>query len=390
MQGGAALEQRFERRAQLHVDGYGGTAHGAAIPCVLRGGADVFGRRHRSRSRLRRHRARGSSGASWHRGRPLAVTFGGDFDTQHEHRKGFVNNDGALGDLRRDEDDTVSNYDVYAQARVGAGAALSLTGRRPHERVRFRFDDHYVTAQNPDDSGSRSSATRVRSSAPSGTPLNGLNLYASYGEGFETPTFAELAYRPGGTGPQLRPAAGDEPREESASRRWSAIAIGSTSRCSTSTRRTRSSSMPPLADARRTRTRARPAPRRGGRVGWRLPPAFTTHARAHLPARGVRRRLHDRVAAGAGACRATAAWRSVEAGVRGASRGLPGGGRLSMRRSRPNIRGKLYVNDRNTDAAPAYTVVNAADRLRAAQAVATCARVRARQQLLRSQLRRAR
>src|SRR5204862_348811 len=27
-----------------------------------------------------------------------------------------------------------------------------------------------------------------------------LNLYASYGEGFETPTFAELAYRSGGTG----------------------------------------------------------------------------------------------------------------------------------------------------------------------------------------------
>ena len=32
-----------------------------------------------------------------------------------ERRRGYVNDFGELGDLRRDEDDTVRNTDVYAQ-----------------------------------------------------------------------------------------------------------------------------------------------------------------------------------------------------------------------------------------------------------------------------------
>ncbi|MEO8011390.1 MAG: TonB-dependent receptor, partial [Dokdonella sp.] len=67
--------------------------------------------------------------------------------------------------------------------------------------VRFRATDRYITANNPDDSGRRDySAT---------TPVVGLllrandnaNLYATWGKGFETPTFAELGYRnDGGSG----------------------------------------------------------------------------------------------------------------------------------------------------------------------------------------------
>jgi iron complex outermembrane receptor protein len=70
--------------------------------------------------------------------------------------------------------------------------------------VAFGIDDDFVTGANPDDSGSRRhSATR---------PVLGLlyalsdelNVYASAGRGFETPTFAELAYRPDGQpGPNL-------------------------------------------------------------------------------------------------------------------------------------------------------------------------------------------
>jgi iron complex outermembrane recepter protein len=66
--------------------------------------------------------------------------------------------------------------------------------------VRFRSDDRYVVAGNPDDSGS----VKFRETTPvAGVTFHAtdaLNVYASYGEGFETPTFAELAYRPGGTG----------------------------------------------------------------------------------------------------------------------------------------------------------------------------------------------
>ena len=133
-------------------------------------------------------------------GRPLTLTFGAAYDRQQQARKGFVNNNGALGDLRRDEDDTVRNQDVYAQAEWSPLDALSLLAGARYSDVRFDSNDHYITALNPDDSG------RVAFSHAS--PVGGIvwhaahdiNLYANWGEGFETPTFIELAYRNVGTG----------------------------------------------------------------------------------------------------------------------------------------------------------------------------------------------
>ena len=130
-------------------------------------------------------------------------TAGVDYDEQEEHRRGYVNERGVRGDLRRDEDDSVRNADVYAQVQWQFHPQWSATAGVRSSDVRFRSDDHYVTAANPDDSG-RASFTRT-------TPVGGLvfhatenvNLYATYGEGFETPTFAELAYRPGTTGLNL-------------------------------------------------------------------------------------------------------------------------------------------------------------------------------------------
>jgi iron complex outermembrane receptor protein len=46
-------------------------------------------------------------------GGPLLLTVGAAYDRQHQRRRGFVNNNGALGDLRRDEDDYVSDRDAY-------------------------------------------------------------------------------------------------------------------------------------------------------------------------------------------------------------------------------------------------------------------------------------
>ena len=199
MQGGAALDHRFGGGLDLHVDAYGGQRlirqylafSGAAL--TSSGGVTDLDRDF------------GGVGARlvWHAsalGRPLVVTVGADTDRQHERRRGFVNNDGALGDLRRDEDDTVRSTDFYAQAEWAFAARWSaLLGIRT-STVRYSSDDHYVTEQNPDDSGSQ----RFEDTSPvAGIVFHAsdrLNLYASYGEGFETPTFAELAYRSGGSG----------------------------------------------------------------------------------------------------------------------------------------------------------------------------------------------
>lgn len=132
--------------------------------------------------------------------RPLAWTVGGEFEAQYERRKGFVNQFGELGALRRDEDDRADSTGAYAQAEWRfAERWIGVAGLRA-SRVTFRSSDDYITALNPDDSGSaRYSAT---------TPVIGVvyriapaaGVYANYGRGFETPTFAELAYRPGATG----------------------------------------------------------------------------------------------------------------------------------------------------------------------------------------------
>jgi iron complex outermembrane receptor protein len=199
VQGGASLSQRLGDAFTLDVDGYGGrrkvrqylSFSGAAL--TSSGGVVDLDRDY------------GGVGArlTW-RGavldRPLQVIVGADTDRQQEHRRGFVNNNGDLGDLRRDEDDTVSSADAYAEAKLALAPQWTLTAGVRTSRVKYESNDHYITANNPDDSGDRS----FRDTSPvlglAWHAQENLNVYASYGEGFETPTFAELAYRPGGTG----------------------------------------------------------------------------------------------------------------------------------------------------------------------------------------------
>jgi iron complex outermembrane receptor protein len=130
--------------------------------------------------------------------RALTFSAGFDGDRLDERRRGYVNNAGIQGALKRDEDDRVANTDFYAQAEWQLADAWSLSGGARHSRVKFDSRDDYIVGVNPDDSG-KTAYSRT-------TPVLGMlyrlaarwNLYANYGEGFETPTFAELAYRPNG------------------------------------------------------------------------------------------------------------------------------------------------------------------------------------------------
>ncbi len=133
-------------------------------------------------------------------GRPLTLVFGGEHERMTDRRKGFINNFGAIGALKRDEDNIVSTTGLYAQAEWRfAEQWLALAGLRTNRSV-YRLDDFFVAAGNPDDSGQKRFGTT--------TPVGGIlykisasaSLYANAGRGFETPTFAELAYRSGATG----------------------------------------------------------------------------------------------------------------------------------------------------------------------------------------------
>ena len=135
-------------------------------------------------------------------GRPFEWAAGLAWDRQRQQRRGYENfvgdTLGVRGGLRRDEIDDVRNIDQYAQASWQFAEAWSLSAGLRHSDVRFDAADRYVTGANPDDSG------RVVHRAT--TPVAGLlwrahahaHLYASYGHGFETPTFNELGYRADG------------------------------------------------------------------------------------------------------------------------------------------------------------------------------------------------
>ena len=133
----------------------------------------------------------------------LNLSAGVDVERMGEHRLGFINNQGVLGALKRDEDGKVGSTGVYTQADWAINEGWSAVAGLRANRVTFRVDDHYIRAGNPDDSG------RVSFSATN--PVVGVtrhlgddtNLYANIGRGFETPTLTEIAYTANGSGPNL-------------------------------------------------------------------------------------------------------------------------------------------------------------------------------------------
>lgn len=125
---------------------------------------------------------------------------GGDY--QRQHRLGYENvvgtTLGVKGRLRRDEDDNVDDVDAYAQWYWHFGPSWALMLGLRHDAVRFNEHDYYITPRNPDDSGSVDYAATTPVLALQYRPGEALRFYASYGEGFETPSYNELGYRSDG------------------------------------------------------------------------------------------------------------------------------------------------------------------------------------------------
>lgn len=201
-QGGAVYETTLSG-LDVKLIGYGGTREveqflatpiGAQIPMTSSGGVVNLDRRF-SGAGLRVGRT----------GKDVQWIAGADFDTTTERRRGFNNfsddaaqRPGVAGALRRDELNRVSGSDVFAQGtwsladRVGAQAGVRAS------RTKFDSRDDFIVAGNGDDSGrlSYSNVSPALGLLFKQSPL--LHWYASMSRGFETPTFAELAYRPDG------------------------------------------------------------------------------------------------------------------------------------------------------------------------------------------------
>lgn len=96
--------------------------------------------------------------------------------------------------LNRDEDNIATNFDQYIQGKLGITEKVDLHVGARHSKVRMKVDDNLITGASPDNSGSveYQKTTPVIGVIWKVSPT--INLYANYGEGYETPTFFELAY----------------------------------------------------------------------------------------------------------------------------------------------------------------------------------------------------
>ena len=132
-------------------------------------------------------------------GAPYEFTLGAEYDRMKERRRGYVNALGERGELRRDEDDVVHSFDQYLIGSWKPTERWQIAGGLRRTEVQFESTDYFIVDINPDDSGRRDfeSVQPVAGLLFQATPA--IGLFASIGEGFETPTFSELAYRPDGS-----------------------------------------------------------------------------------------------------------------------------------------------------------------------------------------------
>lgn len=134
--------------------------------------------------------------------RPFEFTIGANADRQRQHRQGYENFIGSTlgvkGAQRRDERNQVENFDQFAQAWWKFADRWALLAGVRHSEVRFRSDDDYVTAANPDDSGRVAYSRTTPVAGLVFNPDDNTRVYLSAGRGFETPTFNELGYRADG------------------------------------------------------------------------------------------------------------------------------------------------------------------------------------------------
>ena len=136
--------------------------------------------------------------------RGLQLVAGASTDRSDEDRRGYENFTGTApaqvlgvtGALRRDERNRANRTDLYAQGEVDITTSIVGTLGVRDGRIRYRSDDRYIVTNNGDDSGSTSFRYTTPVAALQWRPSGALQLYLSAAQGFESPTFAELAYRP--------------------------------------------------------------------------------------------------------------------------------------------------------------------------------------------------
>ncbi|HEY4371281.1 MAG TPA: TonB-dependent receptor [Burkholderiales bacterium] len=206
MQTGVVLEHKFDGVDSMRISAYTGSRHITqyqAIPVATQIAATSPG------GVIDLQRDYAGVDARWIRRGYLndgayTLTAGFNMDNLEEARKGYQNFIGSQlgveGTLRRNENNTALTFDQYMQGEWEAFRGWRFSAGVRNSRVSIVSRDGYIVPGNGDDSGS----TVYRATTPVAGVVRELgenvNLYVTAARGFETPTLNEISYSPGGSG----------------------------------------------------------------------------------------------------------------------------------------------------------------------------------------------
>ena len=197
-QAGAVLTSTLTERDELAATVYAGQRSTTQFQAILRaveaanplhpGGVIDLDREYRGADlHITDRRAPG--------GTPLTLTAGVAYDALGEARRGFLNYSGSelgvIGELRRDDLNHVNAVDEYLQAEWDPAARWRALAGLRHSAIEVTSRARAGTQ--PESEIHYSAVNPVAGVTFRASPR--LNAYASYGRGFETPTLNDLAYR---------------------------------------------------------------------------------------------------------------------------------------------------------------------------------------------------
>jgi iron complex outermembrane recepter protein len=205
LQGGVVFQQRFGEAHTMHLMGYAGNRkifQVLGIPTNVQAPASHSGGVVDLDTDYRGADLRWSMEGEL-AGRAFEFTLGLNADEQSQLRRGYQNYIGSTfgvqGSLRRDETDDASNSDQFAQFWWQFSPRWSMLAGVRRSDVHFRATDRYIVLPgNADDSGARRYSDTMPVAGLMFKPTPSLRLYASAGQGFETPTLNEISYRANG------------------------------------------------------------------------------------------------------------------------------------------------------------------------------------------------
>jgi iron complex outermembrane receptor protein len=190
VQAGLVIEHAISEQETVSLMGYFGTRTSDGYLAVAGGRLSAIDRQF------------GGLDAKWTykdnvAGKPYTIVAGLNYDNMEDDRTQFPTVNGVkVAALNRNETQTVHNFDQYIQATFEPSVRWLLAAGVRHTKIKFKVNDKMpvILPNDPDSSGSieYSNTSPILGATFKVTPA--FNLYANYGEGFETPTFIEMTY----------------------------------------------------------------------------------------------------------------------------------------------------------------------------------------------------